>query len=104
METHDSPASQFAKASPERHYNTRLGLSLFVVYLLLYVGFVLVNAFAANVMDTTVVAGLNLAIVYGFGLIITALVMALLYGLLCKTETTSSGVNDSEVNESEVGQ
>ncbi|MFG0256209.1 MAG: DUF485 domain-containing protein, partial [Rhodopirellula sp. JB053] len=51
---------------------SRLGLTLFIVYTLVYLGFVLLNAFAADTMDTVVVAGLNLAIVYGFGLIIVA--------------------------------
>ena len=41
-------------------------------------------------------AGVNLAILYGFGLIIAALVLALLYGWLCKSddsEVTERGVN-----------
>ncbi|MBC8353437.1 MAG: DUF485 domain-containing protein [Planctomycetes bacterium] len=64
--------------------NARIGLVLFAVYLLLYGGFVFLNAFAADVMETTPIAGVNLAILYGFGLIIAALVLALLYGFLCK--------------------
>ncbi|MCS7465820.1 DUF485 domain-containing protein [Stieleria sp. ICT_E10.1] len=66
--------------------NARLGLWLFAVYLVLYLGFVLLSAFAADVMERPVLAGLNLAIVYGFGLIVGALLMALLYGMLCKSE------------------
>jgi len=64
--------------------NSRIGLVLFAVYLLLYGGFVYLNAFAADVMETTPIAGVNLAILYGFGLIVAALVLALIYGLLCK--------------------
>ena len=52
--------------SSERQFNTRLGLILFVSYLALYLGFVLINALRAQMMETIVVAGLNLAIVYGF--------------------------------------
>lgn len=59
---------------------SRLGLTLFVLYTLFYLGFVLLNAFAADSMDILVVAGLNLAIVYGFGLIVAAIVMAFIYG------------------------
>ncbi|MCA9112475.1 MAG: DUF485 domain-containing protein, partial [Planctomycetaceae bacterium] len=58
--------------------NARIGLVLFAVYLLLYGGFVLMNTFAPQTMEATPVAGINLAILYGFGLIIAALVMALL--------------------------
>jgi uncharacterized membrane protein (DUF485 family) len=79
MNTSDSPSSQ-------RQFNTRLGLILFVVYLLFYLGFVLINAFAADVMETIALAGLNLAIVYGFGLILVALLLALVYGFLCRSE------------------
>ena len=66
--------------------NARIGFVLFVVYLLLYIGFVLLNAFAADVMEMTPIAGVNLAILSGFGLIITALILALAYGFLCKEE------------------
>jgi uncharacterized membrane protein (DUF485 family) len=57
-----------------------LGLFLFGIYLLLYGGFVLLNAFAPEIMDATPLAGVNLAVWYGFGLIVAALVLALIYG------------------------
>ncbi len=66
--------------------NARVGFVLFIVYLLLYGGFVFLNAFAAEVMERTPIAGVNLAILYGFGLIVAALIMALLYGFLCREE------------------
>lgn len=64
--------------------NARIGFVLFGVYLLLYGGFVLLNAFAPETMDATPIEGVNLAILYGFGLIISAFVLAMLYGFLCK--------------------
>ena len=67
-------------------HNARVGFVLFVAYSLLYGGFVFLNAFAAPVMEITPIAGVNLAILYGFGLIITALVLALIYGYLCRDE------------------
>jgi uncharacterized membrane protein (DUF485 family) len=62
------------------HGSTRLGLFLFAVYLALYGGFVLLAAFAPQAMESTPLAGVNLAIWYGFGLIAAALVLALIYG------------------------
>jgi uncharacterized membrane protein (DUF485 family) len=62
------------------HGSTRLGLFLFAVYLALYSGFVLLAAFAPQAMEATPLAGVNLAIWYGFGLIAAALVLALIYG------------------------
>jgi uncharacterized membrane protein (DUF485 family) len=59
----------------------RIGLSLFAVYLVLYGGFVLLAAFSPQWMEVTAFAGVNLAIWYGFGLIVAAIVLALVYGL-----------------------
>ena len=69
---------------------SRLGLILFGLYLLLYGGFVLLNAFSPTTMERTPVAGVNLAILYGFGLIIAALVMSLIYGMFAGS-TDESG-------------
>ena len=63
--------------------NTRIGLILFLLYLLLYGGFVLLSAFEPESMEWSVFEGINLAIVYGFGLIVVAFVLALTYGILC---------------------
>lgn len=66
--------------------NARLGLGLFTVYLALYGGFMALNVLNPKLMASTSLFGLNLAILYGFGLIIAALVLALLYMALCKPE------------------
>ena len=64
--------------------NARYGMRLFLVYLLFYAGFVLLNAFRPEVMDLVPAAGVNLAIWYGFALIFLALALALVYGWLCR--------------------
>lgn len=71
--------------------NTRYGLVLFTVYLVLYGGFVLLTAFKAEWMESMPWGGVNLAIVYGFGLIAMALVLALVYGWLCRASRSPSG-------------
>ena len=65
------------------------GLSLFAVYLTLYVGFVLLNAFAPEDMGRELFAGLNIAVGYGMGLIIVAFVLALFYAWLCRRSASS---------------
>jgi uncharacterized membrane protein (DUF485 family) len=84
--THRADANLLSRcrAAPMGTTNARLGLILFCIYLVLYSGFVLLNAFSPNTMERTPVAGINLAILYGFGLIVSALVLALVYGWLCK--------------------
>lgn len=64
--------------------NARVGMGLFLVYLVFYTGFVLLNAFSPQTMDIILFAEVNLAIWYGFGLIVAALVLAGLYGWLCR--------------------
>jgi len=64
--------------------NSRIGLSLFAVYLLLYGGFVYLAAFEPQTMERTPLAGVNVAIWYGFGLIVAAFVLALVYGWACQ--------------------
>jgi uncharacterized membrane protein (DUF485 family) len=64
--------------------NARLGVILFFVYLAFYAGFVLLAAFSPATMARTPWAGVNLAIWYGFALILAAFALALVYGALCR--------------------
>ncbi|MHB9006025.1 MAG: DUF485 domain-containing protein [Limisphaerales bacterium] len=65
-------------------YNTRLGVILFVVYVLVYGGFMALSSFWPEVMSRPFLRGVNLAVAYGFALIGAALVLALLYMKLCR--------------------
>lgn len=76
--------------------NARIGLRLFLLYSLFYAAFVLMNAFAPTVMEATPVAGLNLALLSGFGLIFLAFVIALLYGFLASNVTKEKNGNDTK--------
>ena len=71
--------------------NSRIGLVLFFIYLIVYAGFVVLCAFMPKDAESTPFAGVNLAILYGFGLIVAAFVMALLYGWLCRLPAEMSG-------------
>jgi uncharacterized membrane protein (DUF485 family) len=62
--------------------NARYGLFLFVVYVILYGGFIVLAVFRPSLMAAPL-WGLNVAIAYGFGLIVSALVLALIYVGLC---------------------
>lgn len=65
-------------------HNARMGLWLFVVYVGLYGGFMAMSAFWPEVMSRPSLGGANIAVVYGFTLIIAALALALLYMKLCR--------------------
>jgi uncharacterized membrane protein (DUF485 family) len=64
-------------------YKQRLGLKMLAVYATVYVLFVMVNVLWPRSMGWIVIAGLNLAIVWGFFLIVLALVLALIYNRAC---------------------
>jgi len=72
-------------ASKTETENRRLGLILFAVYLAIYAAYVLINAFWPEWMDLILWSGLNLAVLYGFGLILGAFLLALGYARLCKS-------------------
>ena len=57
----------------------RIALWLFALYLLVYVGFMGLSAFAPGVMAATPLAGLPVSLLYGLLLIALAFVLAALY-------------------------
>jgi len=65
-------------------YNTRLGLVLFAFYCALYAAFMGLSTFAPGVMKLQPFGGVNLAILYGFGLIAAAMILAIIYLFLAK--------------------
>mgnify|MGYP001766944787 CR=1 FL=1 len=76
------PAAKAGK-DPAFAYKRRLGVVMFFVYAAIYAGFVVLNLVTPQSMDDIVFAGLDLAVVYGFGLIVLALVLALVYNAAC---------------------
>jgi uncharacterized membrane protein (DUF485 family) len=65
-------------------FNARLGMWLFLLYASFYGGFVLISTFRPAWMQQ-IIAGVNLAVWYGFGLIVFALVLALVYMVSCRS-------------------
>lgn len=85
-------------------YKMRLGIWMFAFYSLFYAGFVAINLLYPPAMAAIVFAGLNLATVYGFALIIVAFLEALIYDGMCRkkeaqfaqAEKQQSGGSDVE--------
>ncbi|MCG3149395.1 MAG: hypothetical protein PCFJNLEI_02856 [Verrucomicrobiae bacterium] len=65
-------------------HNTRMGVILFIVYVAFYAGFMALSAFAPDKMSQPFIGGANLAVVYGFALIVVALLLALVYMKVCR--------------------
>jgi uncharacterized membrane protein (DUF485 family) len=77
-----------AKTGPDPAFafKRRLGAINFVLYAVMYAGFVVVNLAFPSLMEKTVIGGLNVAVAYGFGLILLALILALIYNRACSRE------------------
>jgi uncharacterized membrane protein (DUF485 family) len=61
----------------------KLGIKLFIFYILIYAGFVVIGLVDPELMGVHIIGKQNLAIVYGFGLIVLAIVMGFIYNAMC---------------------
>ena len=74
------------KAAPRK---AKLGVKLFFIYTIIYAGFVLIGLFKPELMGLELMGGQNIAIIYGFGLIVLAIIMGFIYNYACtKLENT----------------
>ena len=95
-----------AEKDPAGPYKMRLGIWMFVFYSLFYASFVAINLLSPLAMATIVFAGLNLATVYGFALIVVALIEALIYDGMCRKKEAEFAAAEKQKNdksESETG-
>lgn len=86
-ETRHTPPPPDAEAKR----NARLGLWLFGIYCIGYGGFMVLTAFFPGVIGSKPFGGVNLAIIYGFGLIAGALILALVYLVACRDRGPTPG-------------
>lgn len=61
----------------------KLGVWLFILYSVVYGGFVAIGVFKSELMAEYVMGEQNLAVAYGFGLIVLAIIMGLIYNWRC---------------------
>ena len=79
-----SPLPEQVSDPVAERYVARLGLILFALYLAAYAAYVWINAFRPSLMDEVVFSGINLAVASGLALIVGALVLAILYAIMCR--------------------
>lgn len=80
--------------TPENDHTT-LGFVFFFFYVTLYSTFVFLNAFYPEKMSTLTFAGINLPVIYGFVLITSAVVLALIYSWVLRNKGKHSGDSNS---------
>ena len=80
-------------------FKTRIGIWMFTMYALIYLGFILICTLNPALMASDI-GGSNLAIIYGFGLIIFALMLAFMYNAICTAaEEELNGGADADAGE-----
>lgn len=62
---------------------SKLGVKLFIVYTLVYLGFVIIGLVNPELLSLHVLGEQNLATIYGYGLIVMAILMGFIYNALC---------------------
>lgn len=62
---------------------TRLGIILFFAYAAIYAIFVYIGLVHTELLGAKAIGNVNLAVVYGIGLILLAMVMGLVYNFFC---------------------
>jgi uncharacterized membrane protein (DUF485 family) len=88
------PATPVGK-DPAASFKARLGVQMFIPYALFYASFVGINLYDATLMERPVLLGLNMATVYGFGLIVVALAQALVYDAACRKREREMSEHDT---------
>ena len=88
MNDPDPPESSHGPAHHDAHVspNVKLGLTLFGLYLALYLGFMAIATFKYELLAKAPFGGVNLAVLYGLGLILAAFALAALYMSLAKKD------------------
>ena len=63
-------------------FKTKLGLNMYAIFAPVYLAFILICVISPKLMARDV-GSLNVAIVFGFGIIILAIIQALIYNFIC---------------------
>ncbi|MFC1945929.1 DUF485 domain-containing protein [Chloroflexota bacterium] len=70
-------------------FKTKLGLAMVTAFTIVYFAFILIAVINPQAMAADV-GSLNLAITFGFGIIILAIIQALIYNYCCSAKETSA--------------
>ncbi len=80
-----------------------IGIRMTLLYSVVYVGFVALCVFTPAWMGARAILGLNLAVAYGLGLIVVAVILALVYNQLCRNRATATSANRANATDTPAG-
>ena len=91
----DGPSGKL-KPESSQSFKAKLGLIMFAIYTPIYFAFIIICVVNPQFMARDV-GSLNVAVTYGFGLIILAIIQALIYNRICsKREKGEDGTDDTK--------
>ena len=73
------------QAEKSESYKSKMGLIMFAIFTPIYLAFIILAVVSPTTMGKSV-GSLNVAIVYGFGIIILAIIQAIIYNALCSNK------------------
>jgi len=77
-----------------QNYKAKLGLIMFAIFTPIYLAFIFICVISPSTMAIDV-GSLNVAIVYGFGIIILAIIQAVIYNIICSNKEKHDHVVDN---------
>jgi uncharacterized membrane protein (DUF485 family) len=75
----------------------KLGIKFFFLYLFFYAGFVAIGVLNYELLAVEVFRGINLAVFYGIGLIVFAVLLGMVYNFLCSRYEDKMNVREDEL-------
>ncbi len=75
----------------------KLGIKFFFLYLFFYAGFVAIGVLNYELLAAEVFRGINLAVFYGIGLIVFAVLLGMVYNFLCSRYEDKMNVREDEL-------
>ena len=81
----------------------RLGVIFFFIYLFFYGGFVAIGVLNYELLAISVIGGINLALFYGIGLIVFAVLLGILYNFYCSRYEDALNSSEKNVKKEEGG-
>ncbi len=79
-----------------------IGVVMTIIYAVIYGGFVFLSIFFPSMMGVQTILGMNLAVTYGLGLIVVAIILAIIYNQLVRSpKKRQMDKNSLELEQSE---
>jgi uncharacterized membrane protein (DUF485 family) len=96
------PSTEWKEDAKTSRLKSRIGIWMFAAYSIIYAAFIIINVIDPKLMGLDI-GNLNLAIVYGFGLIVIALILALVYNAICNSIEKKASANENAEKKSRGG-